>query len=135
NHAVAATVMLGLAQATHPAVMLPIAGPLVLARFYWEPQRRRLLTCYAISLAIASPAVGLVIASPSVGDSSTETLVRNFFDTVSLRAIVIAAPYIGLVIQRTRLARAPAAILVALLALNAILIPIRQNQFAWASLT
>ncbi len=131
----AAAVMLGLAQATHPAVVLPIAGPIVLARLIWEPNRPRLLACYALSLAIAAPAAWLVAASPSVGDSSTRTLVTNFVDTVSLRAIVVAAPFIGLVVQRTPLARIPAIILVGLIALNVILVPIRKDRYAWTALT
>jgi hypothetical protein len=115
--------------------MLPIAGPIVLARLIWEPHRARLLAYYALSLAIAAPAVWLVIASPSVGDTSTGTLVANFFDTVSLRAIVVAAPFIGLVIHRTPLAGIPAVILAGLVALNVILVPVRHNEFAWTALT
>jgi len=130
----AAAIVLGAAQATHPAVILPIAGPLILARLYWEPHRSHLLAWYALSLLIAAPATLLVLASPSVGDSSTGTLVANFFDTVSLRAIVIAAPFIGLVLQRTPLARMPAVLLVGLIGLNAILVPIRQNEYAWGAL-
>ena len=131
----AAAIMLGLAHATHPAVVLPIAGPIVIARLIWEPHRPRLLACYALSLAIAAPAAWLVVASPSVGDSSTRTLVTNFVDTVSLRAIVVAAPFIGLVVQRTPLARIPAIILVGLVALNVILVPIRKDRYAWTALT
>lgn len=127
--------LLGLAQATHPAVMLPIAGPLVLARLYWEPRRAHLLAYYALSLIIATPAAWIVLASPSVGDASTGTLVVNFLDTVSLRALVVAGPFIGLAIQRTPLARIPAVILVGLIALNVTLVPIRKNQFAWTALT
>ena len=130
-----ASIALGFAQATHPAVMLPIVGLLVLARLIWEPQRPRLLACYGLSLAIAAPAAWLAVASPSLSDSSTGTLVANFYDTVSLRAIVVAAPFIGLVVQRTPLARVPAVILVGLVVLNLILVPVRKNQFAWTALT
>jgi hypothetical protein len=130
-----AAVLLGLSQATHPAVMVPIAAGLVVLRMWWEPRRRRLLLAYAASLIIASPAVVLVVASPTVGDSSPAALAGNFFGTVSLRAIVIAAPFIALIVQRTPLARVPAAVLVALVALNVVLIPIRHNQYAWGSFT
>lgn len=130
-----AAILLGLAQATHPAVMLPIAGPLVLTRLILEPRRQRLLAAYAVSFAVAAPAAWLVIASPSVGDSTTGTLVANLFDTVSLRAIVIAAPFIGLVVQRTPLARVPIVMLAGLVVLNIALVPVRNNQFAWTALT
>ena len=135
NRWIAAGVVLGLAQATHPAVLLPIVGPLIVVRLIWEPRRTHLLAYYALSLAIAAPAAWLVVASPSVGDNSTATLATNLFDTVSLRAIVVAAPFIGLVVQRTPLARIPAIILVGLIALNVALVPIRKNEFAWTALT
>src|SRR5205823_12808242 len=67
----AAAIVLGLAQATHPAVMLPIVGPLVLARLYWEPNRRRLIAAYAASLVIAAPTTWPVLASRSVSDVLT----------------------------------------------------------------
>ncbi len=135
EHWLAAGVLLGLAQATHPAVLLPIAGPIVLVRLIREPRKARLVACYGFSLAIAAPAAWLVVASPSVGDSSTSTLVTNFVDTVSLRAFVVAAPFIGLLLQRTPLSRIPAIMLVGLIALNLILVPIRKDQFAWTALT
>ncbi len=97
---VAAAILCGLSQATHPAVMVPIVAVLVAARLYWEPSRPKLLLAYAASLVIAAPAIWLTLASPSVGDSSRTTLLGNFFGTVSLRAIVIAAPFIGLALQR-----------------------------------
>ena len=132
---IAATVLAGLAQATHPAVMVPIVAVLVAARIYWEPDRRKLLAAFAASLVIAAPAIWLVLASPSVGDSSRTTLLGNFFGTVSLRAIVIASPFIGLAILRTPFARVPALLFVGLITLNVVLVPVRHNEFAWTALT
>jgi hypothetical protein len=129
-----AALALGAAQATHPAVLLPIAGVLVLVRLWWEPRRRELLAGYALSLLIAAPATWIVLVSPSVEDSSLQTLLGNFFGTVSLRAIVAGAPFIGLVLQRTPFARVPALLVAALLALNAALVPVRHDQFAWTAL-
>ena len=130
-----AGVLLGTAQATHPAVILPIAGVLVLARLYWEPRRGRLLAAYAVSLVIAAPAAWLVLTSPVVGDSSPVALAGNFFGTVTLRALVIAAPFIALVLQRTPAARVPAVLLVVLVALNVGLVPVRHDQYGWTALT
>ena len=135
DRVIAAAVMVGLAQATHPAVMLPIVGPLVLARLYWEPHRARLLIAYAASLVIAAPATLIVLLSPTVEDASTKVLLGNFAGTVSLRAIVIAAPFIALVLQRTPLARVPAALFAFLIVLNIVLVPIRRDRFAWGALT
>jgi hypothetical protein len=129
-----AALALGAAQATHPAVLLPIAGVLVLVRLWWEPRRGELLAGYALSLLIAAPATWIVLVSPSVEDSSLQTLLGNFFGTVSLRAIVAGAPFIGLVLQRTPFARVPALLVAALLALNAALVPVRHDQFAWTAL-
>jgi len=130
-----AALLLGAAQATHPAVLLPIAGPLVLARLWWEPRRRELLLAYGVSLAVAAPATWLVLASPAVEDASARVLLGNFFGTVSLRAIVIAAPFIALALRRAGLARYRGTLFVGLIALNVLLVPIRDDQYAWGALT
>ena len=131
---IAAAVLLGLGQATHPAVIVPIVGVLVVARLFFEPDRRKLIAVYVVSLAIAAPAIWLTVASPTVGESTRAELLGNFFGTVSLRAIVIASPFIALVVLRTPLSRVPAAIFVGLIALSAILVPVRHNEFAWGAL-
>ncbi|MBF6599125.1 MAG: hypothetical protein IVW36_01295 [Dehalococcoidia bacterium] len=130
----AAGIVLGLAQATHPAVILPIAGLLVAARLCREQDRWRLLRAYALSLLVAAPAAAIVLMSPVVAESTDAQLVGNFLATVSLRGVVIAAPFILLALQRTPLARAPLAIFALLIALNAALVPARHNEFAWAGL-
>ena len=101
----------------------------------WEPRRPALLAAYAASLIIAAPAIWLVLASPTVSDSSRAALLGNFFGTVSLRAIVVGAPFIGLLAMRTPLQRVLPPIFVALVALNVVLVPIRHNEFAWTALT
>ncbi len=130
-----AALLAGAAQATHPAVLLPIAGVLVVVWWFWEPRRRSLLGWYALSLALAAPAVLIVLASPSVGDASTSTLLSTFFGTVVLRAIVVAAPFIGIAAQHTPLARIQPLIYAGLIALTAALIPIRHNGYAYWALT
>ncbi len=131
---VLAAIFLGAAQATHPAVILPIAGVIVLARLWWEPRRPQLLMAYAVSLAIAAPATWMTLASPTLEDVSRASLIGNFFGTVSLRAIVVASPFIALVVRRTPLARVPAAIFAGLIALNIVLVPVRHNEYAWGAL-
>jgi hypothetical protein len=129
-----ATFFLAAAQATHPAVILPIVGVIVLARLRWEARRRQLLAAYAVSLAIAAPAAWMTLASPTVSDVPRATLLGSFFGTVSLRAIVIATPFIALAVKRTPLRRTPAGIFVGLVALNVLLVPIRKNEYAWGAL-
>lgn len=130
-----AAVLWGAAQATHPAVMLPISGVLLLAWLWFEPRRRALLGAYAISLVIASPAVWLVLASPAVEDASTATLLKTFFGTVILRAVVVAAPFIGIVAQRTPLNRIQPLLFGGLIALTIGLVPVRHNGYALGALT
>ena len=60
----------------------------------------------------------MTLASPTVEDLSRGELLANFFGTVGLRAIVVASPFIALLMQRTPLARVPAAIFIGLIALN-----------------
>ena len=129
-----AAIVFGAAQATHPAVILPLAGCLVAGRLWREPRRLRLLALYALSLAIAAPATYLVLASPSVGDSSTATLLGTFFGTLSLRALVVGAPFIALLARKTPLDRIKVPALVIIASLNLILVPVRKNEFGWTAL-
>lgn len=131
--ALAAALLLGMGQATHAAVMVPIAAGLVAARLPFERDRRRYLAWYALSLLIAVPAVILVLLSPSVGESTRAQLIGNFFATVTLRAVVVAAPFIAIALQKTPLARAPLAILAMLVALNIGLVPLRHNEYGWTA--
>jgi hypothetical protein len=52
-----------------------------------------------------------------------------------LRAIVVATPFIALVLRRTPRTRLPAAIFIGLIALNVVLVPVRKNGYAWGALT
>jgi hypothetical protein len=98
-----AVVLAGLGQATHAAVVLPIAALLVLGWLRFEPQRRRLLLAYAASLVIAAPAVWLVLVTPAFTDSSLGVKIVNFVETVTPRLLVVVVP-IALVAAR-RVAR------------------------------
>jgi hypothetical protein len=91
-----AVVLAGLGQATHAAVVLPIAAMLVVGWLRFEPHRRRLLVAYAASLVIALPAIWLVLLTPAFTDSSLGVKVANFVDTVAPRLLVVLIP-IGLV--------------------------------------
>lgn len=130
----AAIALVGLAQAGHPAVVLPLAGVLFVGRFPFEPDRRRYLVSYFASLVVAAPAAWLVLISPVVEDSSTVTLLANFAGTVSLRAGVVAAPFLALLLLRTRgVGWLWGAVAVAAV-LNAVLVPIRDTGYGWGAL-
>ena len=68
----AAALLVGLGQATHPAIVLPIGVILVAAclAFRFVPDRQALLRWYALSVVIALPAVVIVFASPGYADST-----------------------------------------------------------------
>jgi hypothetical protein len=87
-----AVVLAGLGQATHAAVVLPIAALVVIGWLRFEPKRRRLLLAYAVSLVVALPAVWLVFLTPAFTDSSLGVKVVNFVETVAPRLLVVVIP-------------------------------------------
>lgn len=131
-----ATVLAALAQATHPAIVLPLAALLVAGVAIALPRERRsLLGHYALSVLLASPAVWLVLASPVVADTSALAKVAAFFETIGPRCLVIAVPVALALAARFlggrgwRVVVGPAAVAV-LVASNAVLW--RPLQLPWA---
>jgi hypothetical protein len=131
-------VLAGLAQATHPAVVLPMALGLVLICLHWEADRRRLLRMYAISLVIALPATWIVFVSPVFVDSSVWVIVGNFFLTLLERSFVIAVPILLVLFQhlqkRIQKPWLPVALFVFTLALNPALGGVLSMRYAWGAL-
>jgi hypothetical protein len=122
------------AQATHPAVLMPIAGFVVAARLPSEPERRKLIVAYAASVLLALPAAYIVLASPVVSDTGTVTVLTNFFGTVALRSMVVLLP-LGVALWRSRLPERPAPYLALAMALLLLpMLPLRRDQFAWEAL-
>ena len=89
-----ATVLVGLAQATHPAVMLPIVGVLAVGLLRSDPDRRDVLRRYALSLMPAIPAAILVVASPVYTESSTLTKVWSLINTIGPRCWIVFIPLV-----------------------------------------
>jgi hypothetical protein len=135
---VEAAVLAGLAQATHPAVVLPMAAGLVFIRLFWEADRRQLLRFYAISFVIALPATWIVFVSPVFVDSSAWVIISNFFGTLLVRSFVIAGPIIIILFQRiqTRVRKPwlPIALFLFTLALNPALGGLLDTRYAWGAL-
>lgn len=131
---VLAVLFAAIAQAGHPAVVLPLAGLNVLVWLYFEPHRKRLFIAYCVSVALALPAIILVLVSPVVEDSSTASLLGNFVGTVTLRAAVLYAPYAIILLAKRLSAPRLAAVVVAVVLLNVALVPIRDTGFAWHAL-
>lgn len=131
---VAAVLLMAVAQATHPAVVMPLAGCVVAGWLPFERQRLRLVVAYAISVVLALPAVAMVFLSPVLEDASTASIVGNFVGTVALRAFVVGGPFLVILVARWRAALLPA-LFVFVLALNVALLPVRHTSFAWNALS
>ncbi|MDQ6854427.1 MAG: hypothetical protein M3046_12175 [Actinomycetota bacterium] len=131
---VEAAVLAGLGQATHPAVILPIALGLVIGRLHWEEDKRRLLRFYAISLVITLPATWIVFVSPVFVDSSVWMIISNFFGTILVRSFVIIGPILIVLFQRVRKPWFPVALFIATLGLNVALAGALDTRYAWGAL-
>ncbi len=133
---VAAVLLFGVAQGSHAAVVLPLAGILAGLAFLSGPRRLRIVVCYALSVLVALPGIILVFASPVVEDASAGSLLANFIGTVSIRAGAVFLPpaLAWLIVHRPPPATIwRVAALVAVL-LNVVLIPIRDTGYAWHAL-
>lgn len=131
-----AALLAGVAQATHPAVVLPIAAGLVACWLPFERQRLRLrlIAWYALAVAIAAPAVWIVLVSPVVGDVSRATMIGNFAGTVGPRAVIVALPVLLVVLQRRGVPGwVPIALFELALILNAAIVPVLHTHGAWRS--
>ncbi len=131
EHTWLAVIAAAVAQASHPAVVLPLAGLTVLGRLPFERNWRRLFAAYCVSVALAIPGVAMVFLSPVVEDNSLYSLVANFLGTVSLRAGVSLAPFAIIALDR-RLERPWMLGLIAVtMLLNVVLVPVRNTSYAW----
>jgi hypothetical protein len=130
-----AAVLVGIAQGTHPAVVLPIGIALVLAWLPFERHPRTLLRWYGLSLLITAPAVWIVFVSPVFLDASTTDIVLNFIGTFIVRALVVFIPVALIVFRRLLPWKWIAPTLFALvLSLNLILLPVLSTRYAWGAL-
>lgn len=135
---VEAAILAGVGQATHPAVVLPLALGLVLIRLHWESDRRQLLRFSAISLVIALPATWIVFVSPVFVDSSRWVIVSNFFGTLIVRAFVVAVPFLIIMFQhvqkRIQKPWLPIVLFLFTLLLNPAAGGVLQARYAWGAL-
>jgi hypothetical protein len=129
-----AAVLAGVGQATHPAVVLPIAACFVLGYLVWGTDRRQLLRVYAISLIIALPATWIVFVSPVFVDSSALVIIGNFFGTLLVRAFVFIVPILLVLFQRLRWSWLPIGGFLFALSLNVICGGVLDTRYAWGSL-
>jgi hypothetical protein len=129
-----AAVLVGLAQATHPAMVLPIGLAMVACWYRWEPDRRALLRWYGLSLLITLPAVWIVFVSPVFIDASTSDIVLNFIGTFAVRVLVVFIPVALVLFRRVPWGWLAPALFALVLVLNLVLVPVLGTRFAWGAL-
>ena len=130
-----AAILVGLAQATHAPIVLPIGLLLVLIAMWFVPDRRALLRYYAISLVVALPAAILVFASPGYADSSERDRLVNFVGTLAPRLLVIALPFLFLWLRSMRIRALAPLTVVVMLATNVALQEPLNVGFQWRAVT
>ena len=120
-----AAVLVGLGQANHAAIVLPVGVLLVLFYCCITDDRRALLRWYALSCVIALPAVVLVFASPTTAETGTGQEIVNFLITLGPRIILVGLPVICVLMFRTGIrALAPVGVALALVAHLSFQIPL-----------
>jgi hypothetical protein len=92
GHRAWAAVLVGIGQATHPAVVLPIGIIVVLLYLPFTKDRGAVLRWYALSCAMAIPAALLVITSPTISATSTYQKNLNFWITLGPRVLIVVLP-------------------------------------------
>ena len=130
-----AAILVGLGQATHAAIVLPIGLLLVGIGCWFVPDRGRLLRWYGVSLLITIPAIALVFASPGYADSTTRDRLVNFVSTFGLRVLVVVVPLVLVWWHHTGVRVLAPLALLALLVVNAALWVPMNVDFQWAGLS
>jgi hypothetical protein len=117
GHPAWAAVLVGLGQANHAAIVLPMGALLVAYYLPFASDRREVLRWYALSCVLTLPAVWLVFASPTTAQTGTGQEVSNFFITLGPRIIIVGLPVICIWLRRAGVrALAPVGIALALIA-------------------
>ena len=125
GHHAWAAILIGLAQANHAAIVLPIGALLVVYYLPFARDRLEVLRWYALSCLMTLPAVWLVFASPTTAETGIASQVTNFFITLGPRIIIIGFPIISVWLYRTgRRALAPVGVVLALVGNLAFEIPL-----------
>lgn len=131
---VGAILAAAVAEATHPAVVLPIAA-LVVAVMLVHRYDRRLVRAFAVSVLLALPAASMVVASPVFSDTSVATKVAEFLVTVGVRLVVVVVPAVLVWFGRRAAAWLGPVLLLLALVLNAALIGPLDTRYAWRALS
>ena len=86
--------LVGLGQATHAAIVLPIGVLLVAAYLPFVPDRAHAPALVRALVLIALPAIWLVFASPGYADATMRDRLVNFVITLGPRVLIVVLPII-----------------------------------------
>jgi hypothetical protein len=115
GHRAWAAVLVGIGQATHPAVVLPIGIVVVLLYLPFTKDRWAVVRWYALSCAMAIPAALLVLMSPTITATSAYQRNLNFWITLGPRVLIVVLPLFYTVLRyKGRPAYAPTAVAISL---------------------
>ena len=130
-----AIVFAALAQITHAPILMPLVAVLVIGAWRHEPDRRRLIRAWVLSLLPALPAAYLVFASPVTTQTSPLWNLWIEVETLALRSLVLVVPFGLLYLQRHR-ARPNAPIIAAAVMVvgQFVTIPISGMVAGWGAL-
>lgn len=129
-----AVVLAGLAQFTHVVVLGPLTAFVVLCRVPFEPDRRRLVRSWLVSMAAALPAAWLMLASPVTSQVPVRESLWTGFSTVGLRTLVLMVPFGLLALQRRGMSvRAPAVVALVLVVGQAAAVPVSSMGVGWGA--
>jgi hypothetical protein len=102
GHRAWAAILIGIGQATHAAIVLPIGVVLFLLYLPFTRDRWAAIRWYALSCLITLPAVWLVLASPVNADTSAAERQLNFWITLGPRVLIVVLPLFYAVLHYAR---------------------------------
>jgi hypothetical protein len=130
----AATILVALGQATHPAIVAPLVLTIVLVWMRFERDRRALAVHYLVTVVLTIPAALLVLTSPVAHDTSIAMTLWAFITTFDLRLSVVAVPVCLVLIARRVRPNVGPVLFAFGLVLNVALIAPLSSRYAWGAL-
>src|SRR5262245_19658741 len=104
GHHAWAAILVGVGQATHPAIVLPIGVVLVLLYLPFTRDRWAVIRWYALSCAMALFPAWLVLTSPVTGYAGAYQRQLNFWITLGPRVLIVVLPLFYTLLRRANVA-------------------------------